>query len=562
MAGTQRYLIDYPMAMLRAVAEARGLQLPTGRQPEVAGQLAKTMLDTFSVRVALAQLSEGGRLALEALVASGGKMRTPRFGRRFGQVRPVGPGRLEREASWQEPASPAEELVYLGLAFRAFDRDAAGPGEFFLIPDDLLPLLPSPAAEAPCFRVEAVPEPDRPREAGSALVIDLFSYLVHLQLHDVHPFADGRLGRRDLAELRVRLVDADERRLAFLRHLAVRLGFVERSGDLLHLDPAPVKAWLAGAPAAQVQALAEAWRDDPTWNDLRHVPGLAFDDDSGRPLRNDPVAARQAVLSFLARCPRDRWWSVASFASAVRGCEPDFLRPDGDYHAWAIRDVASGEYLAGFESWERVEGALLADLLSGALYWLGIVALGASESGPVCRLTAAGERLLNLVEEEPEAPSALPIQVGPDLRIEVPAPCNLYTRFQLERFADLEGAVPCRYRLTVGALGRAIARGLRVEQILAFLQQASEQRLPANVPGQLRLWAGRYDSVQLEEVVLVRVTGERVMKELQMLPETRSLIEQVITPTTALVRREHLPRLRRELQALGYLRPPREPADD
>lgn len=562
MAGTQRFLVDYPMAMLRAVAQARGLQLTAGRQAEVAGQLAAAMLDPFSVRVALAQLTEDARRALDALIAAGGRIRAPRFSRAFGEVRPAGPGRLEREAPWQEPASPAEELVYLGLAFRAFDRDAAGPGEFYLIPDDLLPLLPSPAGDKPCFPVDGMPDPARPREGGPALVMDLYSYLVHLQLHDVRPYADGRLGRRDLAELRVRLADADERRLAFLRHLALRLGFVVRRGDLLHLDAAPVKTWLAAPPAAQALALAEAWRDDPTWNDLRRVPGLAFDDETGRPLRNDPVAARQAVLAFLARCPRGRWWSVASFVSAVRGCEPDFLRPDADYGAWAVRDVASGEYLAGFESWDRVEGAFLADLLSGVLYWLGIVALGASESGTACRLAEAGERLLGLVEEEPEAPAPLPIQVGPDLRIEVPAPCNLYTRFQLERFADLESAAPCRYRLTVSALGRALARGLRVEQVLAFLQQASEQRLPANVPAQLRLWAGRYDSVQLDEMVMVRVTGERVLKELQMLPETRALIEQIVTPTTALVRREHLPRLRRELQALGYLRPPREPADE
>lgn len=551
----QRFLADYTIAMLRAVAQVRGVALVSNRQVEAAAQLAADLLDPFSLRVALAQLSEGGRQALDALIAADGKIRSPRFGRRFGQVRPAGSGRLEREAPWQEPASPAEELLYLGLAFRAFDRDAAGPGEFFLIPDDLLPLLPIPPGEPPRFAVEEVPDPAHPRDAGQTLVLDLFSYLVHLQLHDVRPYADGRLGRRDLAELRVRLVDTDERRLAFLRHLAMRLGFVVRRGEHLHLDPAPVKAWLAAPPVTQSVALAEAWRDDPTWNDLRQVSGLAFDDESGRPLRNDPTATRQAVLALLARCPRDAWWSVASFLSAAREFEPDFQRPDGDYTAWAIRSTASGEILSGFASWERVEGALLADLLSGVLYWLGIVAHGASEAGPLCRLTETGMRLLGLVEGELEASPVAPIQVNPDLRIEVPPPCNLYTRFQLERFADLESAEPCRYRLTVGALGRAMARGLRVEQVLAFLQQASDQRVPANVPGQLRLWAGRYDSVRLEEMVLVRVESERVLKELQMLPETRALIEQVVTPTTALVRREHLTRLRRELQSLGYLRP-------
>jgi hypothetical protein len=239
----------------------------------------------------------------------------------------------------------------------------------------------------------------------------------------------------------------------------------------------------------------------------------------------------------------------------VKSVRPDFQRPDGDYEGWYVRDTATGAYLTGFTSWERVEGALLSDLLTGVLHWLGAVAVGASEAGPVCRLTESGARLLGLAEPENEAPPVLPITIRPDLRAEVPAPPNLYTRFQLERFADLEIDDPCRYRLTVGALGRALVRGLRVEQVLAFLQQASEQRVPGNVTVQLRLWAGRFDSVELEEMALLRVKSERVLKELSMLPETRALIEQVLTPTSALVRRKDLPHLRHELQALGYLRP-------
>lgn len=176
----QRFLVDYTMAMLRAVAQARGIALSGGRQVEATGELAAALLDPFSVRVAQAQLSEGGRQALDALIAAGGKMRSPRFSRRFGQVRPAGPGRLERESLWQEPANPAEELLYLGLAFRAFDRDEAGPGEFFLIPDDLLPLLPAPAGEPPRFSADVVPAPAQPRDAGRALELDLFPILFTL----------------------------------------------------------------------------------------------------------------------------------------------------------------------------------------------------------------------------------------------------------------------------------------------------------------------------------------------------------------------------------------------
>jgi hypothetical protein len=111
----------------------------------------------------------------------------------------------------------------------------------------------------------------------------------------------------------------------------------------------------------------------------------------------------------------------------------------------------------------------------------------------------------------------------------------------------------CTFRLTVGSLGRALARGIQVEQVLAFLQQAAERPVPPNVAGQLRLWAGRFGQVELEEVTVLRVKNEQVLKELSLLPETRSLIGEVLSPTSILVRKQDIARLRKELQELGYL---------
>jgi hypothetical protein len=123
---------------------------------------------------------------------------------------------------------------------------------------------------------------------------------------------------------------------------------------------------------------------------------------------------------------------------------------------------------------------------------------------------------------------------------------------------------PRRYRLTAGGLGRVLSRGIRVDQIVAFLQQASDGRLPPNAARQLELWAGRYDQVRLEETVLLTVKSKRALRELSELPETRSLISSVISPTSALVRRKDYARLKKELRSLGFLPeddPPSEPAE-
>jgi hypothetical protein len=568
MYNLRRFLNDYDMTMLRALAQSRGARLSTNRQAEAADELAALLLEPLSLRMALTRLSPQSREALEVIQAAGGRMRAPYFARRFGEVRPTGPGRLEREAPWKEPASPAEELWYAGLIFRAFSQDESVPGEFVFVPDDLQPLLPQPRLEPPAFSVDIVAPPARQDSETTDLGYDLFSYLVYLQNHDVQPYADGRLGRRDLAALRARLGGADERRLAFMRHLAGRLGFVLRQDKVLRLEASSVKRWLTATTARQATVLQEAWRDDPTWNDLCHVPTLVCDQQT--PWRNDPVATRQALLALLARCPLDRWWSSASFVAAVKEIHPDFQRPDGDYASWYIRDATSGDYLSGFESWDRVEGALIADLLSGPLHWLGLVTTVSGEADSIYRLTAAGAHFLGLLAGEPDERPSPPIVVRPDFQITVPPLASLYTRFQLERFTDPSDPSPSRrgpasqepwlYRLTVGSLGRALAQGIQVEQVLAFLRQASERPVPANVAGQLRLWAGRFGQVQLEEVAILRFKNERVLKELSVLPETRSLLGEILSPTSVLVRKQDLGRLRKELRALGYLPP--EAVDD
>jgi hypothetical protein len=560
MYTLNRFLIDYDLPLLRALAQNRGASLTSQRQAEAADELASLLLDPLSVRMALARLDPASRQALDTLLAAGGRMRASHFWRRFGQVRPMGPGRLERETPWRDPASLAEELWYAGFIFRAFSQDESGPGEFVFVPIDLQPLLPPPQVEPSPLIIAPVPAPGDAVQNSNSLVHDMFAYLVYVQNHDVRPYADGRLGQRDLSALRGRLTDALGRRLALLRHLAGKLGFVTRQGEMLRLEADPVKRWLTSTRAQQLKSLQDAWRDDPDWNDLCYVPSLQCDQETS--WRNDPVATRQALLSLLSRCPLEAWWAVDSFIAAIREIHPDFQRPDGDYTSWYIRDAASGEYLSGFESWQRVEGALLADLLAGPLLWLGIVATVPADAGAVCRLTEAGMRFLGLVDGEPEDSPSPPLRVHPDFSVELPPPANLYTRFQLERFADAQGSPvvasdlePARFQLTVGSLGRAMARGIRVEQVLAFLQQAGERPIPANVVGQLRLWAGRFGQVQLEEVALLRVKSERILKDLTVLPETRPLINKVLTPTTALVRKRDLPRLRKELRALGYLSP-------
>ena len=84
MRELHRFLIDYDMSMLRALARNRGNTLTSNRQTEAADELAALLLEPISVQTALARLSPAAREALGVLQAAGGRMRVSSFSRRFG----------------------------------------------------------------------------------------------------------------------------------------------------------------------------------------------------------------------------------------------------------------------------------------------------------------------------------------------------------------------------------------------------------------------------------------------------------------------------------------------
>jgi len=101
-------LSEHPIAMLRGIAELRGVELASNSRDEAALQLAAALVDESSTGAALAGLSPDAQSAWAALRKADGRMKAAAFIRQYGDIRPVGPGRLEREATWREPHLSAE----------------------------------------------------------------------------------------------------------------------------------------------------------------------------------------------------------------------------------------------------------------------------------------------------------------------------------------------------------------------------------------------------------------------------------------------------------------------
>jgi hypothetical protein len=553
MKTLQECLADYDTVLLRAIAERRGVELGSSHQPEMAQQMAGALLQPASIAEALDWLTVDERRVLDTLLANGGRMRIHRFEQSAGQLRRFGPGALAREAPWRQPASPAEGLWYRGLIARGFADEADTVVEFVFVPTDVRPLLPVPQVALAPFDVPEADEPYRARLGDAAAVDDVCSLLALAQ-QGILRQQEGALTPGAVDHTRAQALDPDQARIQFLYHTARTATLLRAHGRAIQMARERVRHWLKQGRAHQLRVLQEAWRGDVGWNDLWRVPSIRCEETGWR---NDPVAGRAAVLELLGRCPGDTWLSITGFVDVVRDQVSDFLRPDGDFESWYIRDVRTGEYLRGFEHWDRVEGALLAYLLLGPLHWLGMVSLGYREhweKPSAFRLTAWGAAFLGLPHSELAELPLQPAHVAPDAVVTIPRHAPLNDRFQLARIAEWRSAGPeYVYAVTPISLGRALSEGIEVERIERFLVRVSDDAVPAAALARIRSWAGRFGHVRLRRAAILETRSAQTMKELRAHGRIRGYLRQVLSPTMAVVREGDWDILIAELHRAGYL---------
>lgn len=534
-------LLDEPLAKLMAIVDVWDATIQATSQKEIAEALATHALQPEIAREVREGLPAQAQTALSVLLRAGGKMPVAAFERRFGVIRPMGPGRLERERPWNAPVSPAETLWYRGIIFRAFDKGSGAPVESIYVPSDLHPLLDDGDAQldasAPVRAISSVSDDD-----ASPLLDDVTTILCFAQNNDVRVRADGLWDAISRASLARMLRDPDgaadahpDRRFAFLLNVLTRLGWLRAQDGKLRLAAQPVSTWLQQDGAARRTVLMNAWRNDPDWNDLSHVETIELQ--MQHSWSNDALRERHAILRML-----DEWVSEHSalttgdaFVAHVKRTNPDFARVDGRYDTWHIRDVLTGAFLQGFEAWDRVEAALIRYVIGGPLRWL--------EDGRVAaRLSQTGE-----------APAA-PFFVAADGAITISG-ALAFERFQLSRVADWldKQAGAYVYALTPRSLKRASDQGIKPQRVREFLEEKSAAQLPARLAGAIDRWVERGPEARLESALLLRTRDAAALDALLKLdPVRRALIER-LAPNCALIRAHDARAVRAAIAGSGVL---------
>ncbi len=535
---------------LRVVAELWGLEtvmpVESASHPdEVAQKIAKDLLDRDLIIEMIESLPSESYQAIYELQSSQGTLPWSRFTRKYGEIREMGPGRRDREKPYLKPTSTVETLWYRAFIFRAFLDTPTGPQEFAYIPSDLTELLPKslPTAAKPLGRPATVAERACPIITSDRLLDHTCTLLAALRLNwefdapnlqataweDIFPYAATRQQ---------------------LLSLLLSLGLVDAKNKLPELE---ATRQILEMPRGQALTfLFQTWKQSTSYNELRQLPGVSVEGD----WQNNPLRTRTWLLDLLTFIPSKSWWSLPAFINAVKTIQPDFQRPAGDYDSWYLRDQASGEYLRGFENWDNVEGALIHFLITGPLYWLGILDLAAPSQGAAPTAfrfsTWAGDLLAGT------SPGGLPSEEGKLLvnsnaQIRVPRLVPRSARYQLARFCDWDKADEhfYDYRLSPTSLLRARQQGLKTGHLVALLNRYAKV-VPPNLVRALQRWEERGSEVQIETTTILRLRSPEILQAVRESRAARFLGEP-LGPTVITIKPGAAHKVQAILAELGYL---------
>lgn len=545
MRSLEQALFDHDILTLRVIGEWWELDL-TGTDKSKVAKLLSEVLSQVDLQQELLFLPPEEVEAINDLIANDGRVPVAVFGRSHGDVRMMGPGRMDREEPWMDPVSATEALWYRGFIYRAFDETAEGVLEFYFMPQELLASFPQedvlrPEHDEPALRPMST-APDTWLEADMDAVDDLTALLaVALKL------AQNKERPADVDRL---LLNPDPERRSFLLTLAGEMSLVRKENGSLRPTRGAI-GWLKQGRDAQLRSLGDAWSNSD-WNDLCHTPGLKCE---GENWHNDPILARTALLDALPR--NTHWHQLSDLVAMIKNTNPDFQRPDGNYDTWYIKDAAHDGYLAGFDAWDHVEGRLIRFLINYPLFWLGMTELVHPENPQAAAFRLTQRAFDWLTGRNPaEDTLSVPIVIEPDGMVVVSHNADRYHRFQVARISEaqeVELGQPFRYRITPRSLAEARDQGIKSERLLSFLAKASGKSLPKSVHRAVARWEEQGVEGKLESVVVLRVSDEAIIETLRKNPRTRDYLGESLGTLAVAIKPGMWDKLRAATTQLGLL---------
>jgi hypothetical protein len=490
---------------LRRVAEAHGLAHDDGTtRDELIARIAERFADRAYLEARVSGLSDAERAVLASARSSAGELR----------------GLLVDS----EHPGTAEALADLGWLYRVFASDGPLRGEVYVVPDELLDVLP--AAEPAAPPLADAPAPAEPRWSDPAF--SLFTLVSALtrpggQLeHDVRAWSEEPGGW------------AWDARWTFFHHLALGAGWLVHRADGV-LAPAPNLPRLLDDPRTLAERAWRAYVRDSGWSELAHA-GIADVPAEERERSDlvDGVGLRRAVVELLDQLPESGWLPLDALSRWLQRTRPALVREQLSPRGLVLFQAAG---------WGQLEHALLRFFVLGPLYWLGVVSVSRD-----------GQLLSRRLRGSGSGPAAEACRWEGAAELAAPATARLGALLRAERYLVLrERSRVSGYHLVQSHVAAALGSGGSLAECRQLLELLMQAPLPEVVEERLGAWDQRFGALTIRPAVLLEGRTAADVDESLADERVRPFVRDRLSPTMVEVAAADALELASALRAVGHL---------
>jgi len=547
-------LQNFELDQLEAIAALWGLGSFENNRSAVLLELELEISQVDKFNLQYERLPEPARQALLALKANKGRILWSTFSQLYGEIRPLGIKQREIEQPWSFPESVSERLWYLGCLGRDFLRIDGDLQEMAYLPDEIIPLLPSPPDQS--LQISLIPifgiQSEKLLEADSAILDEIGILLAAWRFENPQAY----LKKTKLSEAKVALLEA------FLKAIGLtdeNLQATEAARKFLELPRAQALAWLA-----------EQWLKAKDFHEVRHIPGLEIETEDE--IRSQ--SARQSVFNFLSSLEAEQWYRLNDLIALIKTNKPDFLREQEEYFSWTViskpsppeqsllpfdllEPVKEVETFNGFESWTQLEGNLIRFILTVMLPLFGLADLAITEDEnrqilfrlkPIFFLfESSPEQLVSEIENEP-------IQLSSTGKITMTNRSQRLVRYQIARFAQWldVSAKSGEYQITPSSLNKAEKQALLPKHLIQLLRKNAENGLPPQLYKAIKAWETEGKQAAIQTETILRLASPEILQALRDSKASHWLGES-LGPTDVILKKGGEKAITQALAKLGYL---------
>ncbi len=524
------------LGFLKIVANGWGIDIKAPDAYTARNKLIAEMINPETIKEIYDSFPENVHSAFDELLDNEGRIPWAKFTREYGEIQVMGYAKRDRERPDLHPVTPTEYLWYRAFIGRAFLSSENEPQEYAFIPEEIYSNL------SPLY----IQKRQIPGRLASSKEIQVISKSSDRILDESCTLLAVLRNEFDL-DIYQNYFNIPTK---FILDILEEMKLVSENGNL---DPELIRIFLESTREESITRMVTTWLESNQINELSFLTTLFFD---GNLDRNHKMA-RQFLIDQLFLVPNNQWWHIDSFITYIHQTNPDFQRPAGNYDTWFIKKSDSDEYLNGFNHWNEVDGAFLRLMITGPLYWLGLVDLGyisSDDNVTAFKLNEIGGDLLSRQQLQPCKSEEGKITIDSYGKIIFPDRFERAIRYQVSRFTDWDGKSNNSYIYSISpsSLNRAKEQGLKVVQFLRLMQSVLSHPFPPKLKTALELWDNSGTKAYFSNATLLHIDEPTIIDALQS-SQVKKFILAVLNSNTVAVEPNAVEQVRKALLELGYL---------